>query len=375
MPFSFWEREALKEIDVLIVGGGLVGLSTAASLLERNPKLKVVVAERSTFPLGASTKNAGFACFGSVTELLSDSKTMSQTELVDLVAYRYAGLQKLRSRLGDSAIDYESCRGYELITGKEYRALERVEEVNEWLTPIFKEPVFSQAPEKLNSFGWKGSAVKALIQNSFEGALNPVKTLQALRQYGVSRGLIYLTAAASGYEEEASGCMVRLQLNQGEEISVACGKLVICTNAFASELLKTDSPTPGRGQVLITEPLEKLPLNGVFHYDEGYYYFRNVGSRLLLGGGRNLDFEGEKTTSFDGSEQIRNSLVKLLHEVILPGTKVEIDMHWSGILAFGENRIPKVRTHGNHCLSAVGLGGMGVAVASAIGDEVAGRIA
>lgn len=375
MPFSFWEREALKEIDVLIVGGGLVGLSTAASLLERNPKLNVVVAERSTFPLGASTKNAGFACFGSVTELLSDSETMSHTELVDLVAYRYAGLQKLRSRLGDSAMVYESCGGYELITKKEYPALERVEEVNEWLAPVFNEPVFSRAPEKLNSFGWQGSGVKALIQNRFEGALNPVKTLHALSQYGVSRGLTYLTAGVSGYEEGASGCTVRFRLNQGEEVSVACGKLVICTNAFASELLETGTPTPGRGQVLITKPLSRMPLNGVFHYDEGYYYFRNVGSRLLLGGGRNLDFKGEETTNFEGSDAIRERLIELLHEVILPGAQVEIDMHWSGIMAFGENRIPKVRTHGNHCLSAVGLGGMGVAVASAIGDEVAGRIA
>ncbi len=375
MPFSFWERESLREIDVLIAGGGLVGLSTAASLLERNPKLNVVLIERNTFPLGASTKNAGFACFGSVTELLSDAQTMSQAQLIDLVAFRYTGLQRLRTRLGDAALNYEPTGGYELITEKEAHALDRIEEVNDWLFPIFKAPVFAQSVQKLKTFGWEGSTkVKALIQNDFEGALNPVKTLNALRQYAISLGLIYLTGEVGGFEEGASGCRVLCKSSTGEDFEIQCRKLVVCTNAFASELLGDDSPKPGRGQVVISKPLNNNQLRGVFHYDEGYFYFRNVGSRLLVGGGRHLDFENEETTSFQGSRIIKESLVNLIQEVILPNVPVEIEMHWTGIMAFAKNRIPKVRKHGNHCLSAVGLGGMGVAVASAIGDEVADNI-
>lgn len=70
---SYWERETfLKNIDVLIVGSGIVGLSAALHLKEKSPSLNVVIAERWTFPFGASTKNAGFSCFGSVSELLDD---------------------------------------------------------------------------------------------------------------------------------------------------------------------------------------------------------------------------------------------------------------------------------------------------------------
>ncbi|MEO1217195.1 MAG: FAD-binding oxidoreductase, partial [Bacteroidota bacterium] len=69
---SFWEATSLMKYDYIIVGGGIVGLSTAAELLERNSDLRVLVLERGLFPSGASTKNAGFACFGSVSELWQD---------------------------------------------------------------------------------------------------------------------------------------------------------------------------------------------------------------------------------------------------------------------------------------------------------------
>jgi hypothetical protein len=49
--------------------------------------------------------------------------------------------------------------------------------------------------------------------------------------------------------------------------------------------------------------------------DQGYYYFRN-GDRILLGGGRNLDFDVENTTEFAQTEIVQNKLEEL-KEVIL----------------------------------------------------------
>ena len=78
---SFWETQSyLKNIDVVIIGSGIVGLNAAISYLEINKNGKVVVLERGIFPTGASTKNAGFACFGSVSELISDIKNSSENQ-------------------------------------------------------------------------------------------------------------------------------------------------------------------------------------------------------------------------------------------------------------------------------------------------------
>lgn len=67
---SFWERESLSKYDYIIVGAGIVGCSTAYHLKKKNSKAEICLIERGVFPSGASSKNAGFACFGSLTELV-----------------------------------------------------------------------------------------------------------------------------------------------------------------------------------------------------------------------------------------------------------------------------------------------------------------
>jgi hypothetical protein len=63
-------------------------------------------------PHGASTKNAGFACFEVFQEII-DLKH-SEEEVYQLVTKRLEGLRLLRKRLGDEAIDFKPYGGYEL---------------------------------------------------------------------------------------------------------------------------------------------------------------------------------------------------------------------------------------------------------------------
>jgi glycine/D-amino acid oxidase-like deaminating enzyme len=130
----------------------------------------------------------------------------------------------------------------------------------------------------------------------------------------------------------------------------------------------------GRGQVLITKPIHNLKFKGVFHFDEGYYYFRNVGNRVLVGGGRNIDFEAENTTSFGTTEKIMNDLIQKLQEIILPETPFEIDQSWSGIMAFGEDKFPILERINQHIIVAARLGGMGIAIGSELGEQAAAMI-
>ena len=112
---SFWEKESFfKNIDVAIIGSGIVGLSAALTIKEKTPSVRVVIFERGALPEGASTRNAGFACFGSITELLDDLETHSEDEVFALVEKRYKGLLKLRQRLGDKNLDYKEWGGYEI---------------------------------------------------------------------------------------------------------------------------------------------------------------------------------------------------------------------------------------------------------------------
>ncbi|RXM40883.1 hypothetical protein BOQ62_03645 [Chryseobacterium sp. CH21] len=158
------------------------------------------------------------------------------------------------------------------------------------------------------------------------------------------------------------------------DLSVKADQLIYCTNAFTSKFLEKENIIPARGQVLLTEPIVGLQLKGTFHYDEGYYYFRNLGNRVLLGGGRNQDFKTEETMAFETTEFLQNHLEHFLKEVILPNNEFKIALRWSGIMAMGEEKIPIVKQLSTTQFCAVRLSGMGVALAPKIGEMIAEMI-
>src|SRR5687768_13658650 len=113
---SIWEKETfLADQDVIIAGSGFTGLWSALYLKKKKPDLKITILERGIIPTGASSRNAGFACFGSLTELVADANTLGKEQMLELVEMRYRGLQKIQKYFNRSAIDFDLCGGYELI--------------------------------------------------------------------------------------------------------------------------------------------------------------------------------------------------------------------------------------------------------------------
>jgi len=141
----------------------------------------------------------------------------------------------------------------------------------------------------------------------------------------------------------------------------------VATNGFARQLLPKLSVRPARNLVLITQPIDGLKLNGAFHGEGGYYYFRNIDNRILLGGGRHLDLKNEETSEFGQNELIKAALLALLETTILPEKTYSVDRWWSGILGVGEQKKPIIEKYDDRLVVAVRMGGMGVAIGSTVG--------
>jgi len=125
---------------------------------------------------------------------------------------------------------------------------------------------------------------------------------------------------------------------------------------------------------LVTKPLKYLRFKGTFHLDEGFYYFRNFGRRIILGGGRNMDFEGETTTKLETTKLILEDLKSKLSDIIIPKHKFEIETTWAGIMAFtktSKTKIPLLQNYSKNIVLGIRLGGMGVALGSKLGEEIA----
>ena len=250
------------------------------------------------------------------------------------------------------------------------QCLSQKDNINALLKPLFKENVYSL---KANLFQFKNIKPNYIF-NQFEGQIDTGKMMTSLTQLVLHKGIKILNNIhVEAFSEESNSVKIKTS-----EFEFSTSKLLIATNGFASQLIK-ESVKPARAQVLITKPIKNLHIKGTFHLDKGYYYFRNIDDRILLGGGRNLDFKGEETIELKQTERIQNKLEDLLKTTILSNTPFEIDYRWSGIMGVGSRLLSGqkkvvVKQLSNHVFCGVRLGGMGVAIGSLVGKELAGLV-
>ncbi|MES2003560.1 MAG: FAD-dependent oxidoreductase [Bacteroidota bacterium] len=368
---SIWEKESFyAPQDIIIAGAGLMGLWTALELKQKHPQRRITILERNTIPLGASTRNAGFACFGSPTELLHDAETQGIDNMLRIVEMRYKGIEKIRNYLKDEEIDFDPCGGYECINAdyKHWGNLDdKILELNQALKQITgNTSIFERTTEKLTTLGLQG--FDALVENRTEAALHSGKLVQALAQKLLASGVhILYGTGISGWHEAGND----IEVETNGQVMIKTKQLIYCTNAFTQTLLPETGITPARGQIIVTSPIEGLAMKGTFHYDEGFYYWRNLGNRILLGGARNEAFAEEETLNMDGSAIVRNALVAFLKKHLHSSYQYTIEHQWSGIMAFTENKQPMVKQLANNVFAAIACNGMGVALTPVIAEEMA----
>lgn len=370
---SFWERRSFSHYDHVIIGAGIVGLSVALELRQRQAGQRILVLERGFFPTGASTKNAGFACMGSLTELIADARSMPEEDILALFEKRRSGLSMLRQRLGDNRIGYQASGSYELIGDQSLCALDRLEEWNEKLYPLLGQRAFEPCNEKIKSFGFSSSYAKALVENTCEGSIDTGKMMRALVDTCLEQAIEIKTGAdVLSFEENGKGVSLQIKdpLGASERIAIQAGHVFVCTNAFSKRFFPEANVQPGRGQVCITAPIDRLPFRGIFHFEEGYFYFRTIDQRVLFGGGRNRDIHGEHTEEIALNEKIQSLLDQYLREIILPGIPHEVEQRWAGIMAFGDTKVPLIRACSERVYAAFRMGGMGVALGSGVARDL-----
>jgi len=371
--WSYWECENyVKNIDFLVIGAGIVGYTTALSLKEKNPEAKVVILERGILPSGASSKNAGFACFGSATEIFDDIEQYGEELVWETVALRWKGLQTLRATIGDDSLDLQINGSWDLITDAENSLYERVvpkiDYYNVKIAEITGEQkVYTVDTNVANRFGFKN--VNNSISNRLEGQINTGMMNQAFYQKVIAADIrVLFGAEVNEITQNQSSATAQTSIGDFEAAQIA-----VCTNGFAKQLLN-EEVEPARAQVLITKPIPNLKIKGTFHYQQGYYYFRNINDRILFGGGRNLNKLGETTTEIALTDEIMRSLKYLLRTIILPDITFEIDHEWSGIMGVGNSKKPIIKKVSQSIFCGVRLGGMGVAIGSLVGQDLATMI-
>jgi glycine/D-amino acid oxidase-like deaminating enzyme len=359
---SYWEQEYWqRRFDFIVVGGGFTGLNLALCLKDHRPKATVLIVEKTPHFVAASTKNAGFACFGSPSEVLHDLQLMGEEGCAELVRLRREGIAEIARTYGHRGIGYRAVPAHEWFLAHQpelyAQVIDNLHSLNRFMSGCgFAEPVY--VPDVKPAYANMPGSVGIVG----EGQLNPVLLYHALfdsvmRQPGVRM----ISGHSATYLRQGE-----LGLDNG--MVLRAGLVLNATNAFDSQLTGNQEVKPARAQVLITEPLANLPFDGNYHMDEGYYYFRNVGKRLLLGGARNMDLAGETTCEMALNPVVHERLDQVL-QGLLPGREVAIGQRWTGIMGMRADKRPSLE-HRDGSLHLTGMSGMGVALAFSLTKQV-----
>jgi glycine/D-amino acid oxidase-like deaminating enzyme len=330
-PLSFWEQVSgirpaengalpVRPCDVLIVGAGFSGSWLAYFLKKKQPSLRVTIVERDFFTLGASARNAGFLSCGNVSEWLEDERDLGREEMLCTFEARVQGIEIIRSELGPD-VDVDPCGSIDAdaITD-EKRTLARV--LNGVLRDRGMAPIYATRTVRIG-----GRDVEAFV-NGFDGAVNPCQILQSLharlRRLGVELHFGVTVTAIGAGRAQLSG-------QGGTTGTIRYERAMLCVNAFAPKLHAGSAIAPARGQVIVTSPCRTDTHRSLGFLDGGYDYFRFVGDRVLVGGGRRRFKAAEGTDRIEATAELRAYLVALAERVI-GHAQFTVDFHWAGIM-------------------------------------------
>lgn len=363
--YSYWEKKYWdSDCDVAIIGSGLVGLYTANFLKDNFPAMEIKLLDRAEPPLGASTKNAGFACFGTAGEICSDLKKQSEAEVLTMLEMRWSGLQTMLKYTTSDKIDFVRKGGSEIFRSEsEY---EEVEDNLGFINGLIAEATGIKEVIKPRSNTTFNHLASKYLYNEQEGQLNPVLLVRDLRKKAHSNG-VQIQAYKELHNYQKAGSKWHLNFSDNSELK--CDHLVLATNAFTKDLFSELDIIPYRNQVIVSKEFATVPITGCYHLDEGYIYFRDIDNRILIGGGRHFDLETEQTHEFSKNDSIIDKLIDTARND-LGISRFELDHSWSGIIATGSSKRPIVKRISEGAIVAARSGGMGVAISSQIAFQV-----
>lgn len=361
---SYWDN---THFDIAIIGAGITGSMAAFFMEQMNPLLSVALIDAHTTPYGATTRNAGFACFGSLSEYIDDANSHGEEYALKLMKQRQSGVSLLQSIFKNDDIGWYVGGGVDLFSSSDcdmYEAcLDVMPSINKHLSKNTCSPFKAILEPTLQSSLREGFKC---IENELEASIHSVKMISALQKKLKRTKLIF-------------GCNVEALQDSGSNVHIhtshfqlSASDVMVATNGFTKSLVPQLDVIPNRGQILVTSPIPELSLKGNIHYDSGYYYARQLtDKRVLIGGGRHLDYQGEQTDKMETTSHIQTALESVLKDVILPNNcTFSVDHRWAGIMAFGSSneKEPLVGSSGNiHHI--VRMGGMGVALSPVIARD------
>jgi gamma-glutamylputrescine oxidase len=337
MTLSFWQRgdrEAELEYDVAVVGGGVIGCSTAYWLRRLQPSLQIAIVDAGRIASGASGRNAGFLLQGTSQDYQADLEEYGPDRARRLWQFTRENRDLILSELDHRAFDAEAS-GSLTVAGSEKedeRLRTAVSRMRADGAPVAYIPP-AETNRRLTSRGFFGG-----LYVPSGAMLNPVRFVRHI-------------ARASGADLLEGYQVISAELEEFRvrlETPVRCirsRQTIFALNAYLPRLFPELGKyvRPVRAQMLATEPMLPRWLHIPAYSHEGFYYIRQTKAGvLLLGGARHLHVEEEVGYEDHTTHVLQADLETYLHEYFPQARGLRIQQRWSGVMGFSPDGLPVV---------------------------------
>ena len=344
---SFWMRSKKTEVvtaDVVIVGGGIAGLSSAYWLKKEDSTLKIVILEKNLLGDGATGRNAGFITCGSVEHFNRLVGKHGASEAKEIWKFSEDNLKLLKSHIvrnhGDP-IGFQNRGSFSLAsTENEFVELKKSAQLMEQLQIKVEVINEDQIEKRVGVVGFVGG-----IKYLEDASVNPLLLLQELR----SR-INELPGPSVEYCENEEVFAIETELGSGNKIvksrslKIETSLVVLATNGYSALINNffKDKIFPTRGQVLATEAVPAF-MEGPCYANFVLDYFRQLPSgELIIGGFRQLQKDSELGFADQTSEIIQSALDQFLQTHIPAVRTAKITNRWTGVMGFSVDGQPLI---------------------------------
>ena len=363
------ELAGAQEADVVVIGGGFTGLSTALHL--RDAGLDVAVVEAMEPGWGASGRNNGQVI-----------PTLSRPDPEDIIAKHGAAGERFVALLRDSAsILFDLTRRYNIPAEQEQTG---------WVQPVHSPGRIKIAERRVRQWSKFGAPVELLSRdqvrdmlgsdawfggfwNKSGGHINPLALSRGLAGVVVEKGArIFARSPATSIARRDGKWLVKTALGQ-----ISGKALVVATNAYSDEFSKSLIPDLAREVVpvlswqMATQPLSDnvrktiIPGRQAMSDTHGELYFARYDARNRLVTGGAVIGPGNK------AERIKARVTERLQRLWPQIGDVSFDYVWNGYVGMTTDFLPRMHRLGPDAYGWTGCNGRAVALSIALGGELA----
>lgn len=357
--------------EVVIIGGGFSGLSTAYHLQQKN--CETIIVEKEKIGSGASGKNGGQILTGYVLSVSELAKKYDLQLAKQMLQLTLDSIDLIENIIKENHIECGFHREGHLNAAYKPAHLEALKREQELLMRDFDYEVKvvdrQEMERELSSPLYAGGSIdeNSAIFHPLNYALAMANLVEELG------GTIYEETEALKIEKDSSGKVI-VTTNEGR---ITADQIVIVTNGYSGALHPTigKAVIPVESIMIATEQLPPPILNALIKKNRGIYdtknllyYFRKTDDHRLAFGGSG------RTTGKRDAKRLFLQLREGMNEVFPDLKTARIEYEWGGKVGFTREKLPYMGQLEDGTHFAFGYAGHGAAMSTLMGKLIAANV-